>query len=139
MMECGMAAYVIDASAAIRLAESRWSGADELLAPTLLRSQTLSTLHADALAGRRDAHEATALLSGVDGLPVRLLGDRVLRRNAWRVASELGWAQTEAAEYVALTRLHGDAMVSGTPHVYADAERLVRIVPVADLLEDAPA
>lgn len=130
-----MAAYVIDAPAAIRLAEAGWSGEDELLAPTLLRSQTLSALHADVVAGRRPADEAESVLAAVDALRVRLLGDRVLRRTAWRVASELGWAETEAAEYVALTRLHGDALVSGAPGGYPGAERLVRIVAVTELLD----
>lgn len=129
-----MTAYVIDASAAIRLAEAGWSGADELMAPTLLRSQTLSQLHADAVAGRREAEEAFALLQRVDALPVRLLGDRVLRRNAWRVADQLGWDQTEAAEFVALTLLHGDALLSGAPHLYAGADDLVRIAPVTDVV-----
>ncbi|WP_374010839.1 hypothetical protein [Leifsonia sp. LS-T14] len=129
-----MTAYVIDAPAAIRLAEAEWSGAEHLLAPTLLRSQTLSLLHADVVAGRREGGEAVALLRHVDGLPVRLLGDRVLRQGAWRVADQLGWAQTEAAEFVALTRLHGDALVSGAPHVYTGADALVRIVPVDDIL-----
>lgn len=129
-----MTAYVIDAPAAVRLAESGWSGSEALLAPTLLRSQTLSLLHADARSGRREPSEARTLLTAVDRLPVRLLGDRVLRRNAWLVADELGWAQTEAAEYVALTRLHGDALVSGDPQIYAGADALVRLVPVTDLV-----
>lgn len=129
-----MTAYVIDAPAAIRLAEAAWSGPDQLLAPTLLRSQTLSQLHADVVAGRRDGADAFALLRRVDGLPVRLLGDRVLRRNAWRMADQLGWAQTEAAEFVALARLHGDALLSGAPHLYTGADALVRIVPVTDVL-----
>ncbi|MGO4535583.1 hypothetical protein [Leifsonia sp. 2MCAF36] len=129
-----MTAYVIDAPAAVRLAEAGWGGPDELLAPTLLRSQTLSLLHADVVSGRREGAEAFALSQQVDALPVRLLGDRVLRRNAWRVADQLGWAQTEAAEFVALTRLHGDALLSGAPNVYAGAEALVRIVPVTDVV-----
>jgi hypothetical protein len=129
-----MTAYVIDARAAVRMAESGWSGPEALLAPTLLRSQTLSLLHADARSGRREPAEARTLLAAVDRLPVRLLGDRVLRRNAWLVADQLGWAQTEAAEYVALTRLHGDALVSGEPHVYSGADALVRLVPVTDLI-----
>lgn len=130
-----MTTYVIDAPAAVHLAEAGWNTADHLLAPTLLRSQTLSLLHADVIAGRRERADAFALLRQVDGLPVRLLGDRVLRRNAWRVADQLGWAQTEAAEFVALTQLHGDELASGAPHLYAGAEALVRIVPVADILD----
>ena len=129
-----MTAYVIDAPAAIRLAEEGWDGADALLAPTLLRSQTLSLLHADALAGQRDATAASALLQQVDALPVRLLGDRVLRRRAWRVADQLGWAQTDAAEFVALALMHGDALLSGAPQLYTGADALVRIVAVGDVL-----
>ncbi|WP_431220986.1 hypothetical protein [Leifsonia xyli] len=130
-----MTAYVIDAPAAIRLAEARWSGAEGLLAPTLIRSQTLSLLHADVVEGRRDRAAATEILTRADALPVRLLGDRVLRRTAWRVADELGWAQTEAAEFIALTRLHADALLSGAPQVYPGADALVRIIPVTDVLE----
>ena len=36
------------------------------------------------------------------GLRIRLLGDRVLQRVAWKVAEELGWHDTFVAEYVAL-------------------------------------
>ena len=45
-------------------------------------------------------------------LPIRLLGDAVLRRTAWEYADRLGWAETYAAEYVALTHLQGDALVT---------------------------
>jgi hypothetical protein len=130
-----MTTYVIDAPAAVRLAESGWSVSDALLAPNVLRSQTMSLLHGDALAGRREAAAARSLLASVDTLPIRLLGDRVLRKTAWLVADELGWAQTQAAEFVALTRLHGDALLSGAPQTYTGAEALVRIVPVTDLLD----
>jgi predicted nucleic acid-binding protein len=36
----------------------------------------------------------------------------VLQRVAWDVADRLGWAETYDAEYVALTRLHGEALVT---------------------------
>ena len=45
-------------------------------------------------------------------MPIRLLGDAVLRRRAWEVADRLGWASTFDAEYVALTLLQGDAFVT---------------------------
>ena len=38
-------------------------------------------------------------------LPIRLLGDAVLRRTAWQYAYRLGWEDTYTAEYVALTHL----------------------------------
>ena len=45
-------------------------------------------------------------------MPIRLLGDGVLRRRAWDVASKLGWASTYDAEYIALTQLQADAFVT---------------------------
>jgi hypothetical protein len=41
-------------------------------------------------------------------MPIRLLGDAVLRRRAWDLADQLGWASTYDAEYVALTQLQAD-------------------------------
>jgi indolepyruvate ferredoxin oxidoreductase alpha subunit len=43
---------------------------------------------------------------------IRLLGDAVLRRRAWDIADRLGWASTYDAEYVALTQLQADALVT---------------------------
>jgi indolepyruvate ferredoxin oxidoreductase alpha subunit len=45
-------------------------------------------------------------------MPIRLLGDAVLRRRAWEVADKLGWASTFNAEYVALTQLQADVFVT---------------------------
>ncbi|MGH2525824.1 MAG: hypothetical protein ACRDG2_03665, partial [Actinomycetota bacterium] len=38
--------------------------------------------------------------------------DAVLRRRAWEVAEQMGWADTYNAEYVALTQLQADALVT---------------------------
>jgi predicted nucleic acid-binding protein len=63
-------------------------------------------------------------------MPIRLLGDAVLRRRAWDLAEELGWADTYDAEYVALTQLQADAFVT----LNADlARRLAGIVPTATI------
>ena len=43
---------------------------------------------------------------------MRLLVDAVLRRRAWELADQLGWASTYNAEYVALTQLQADAFVT---------------------------
>jgi hypothetical protein len=48
-------------------------------------------------------------LACVGRMPIRLLGDAVLRRRAWELADQLGWASTYNAEYVALTQLQADA------------------------------
>jgi predicted nucleic acid-binding protein len=126
--------YVIDSSAAVELAEAGYVPAvgDSLLAPTLLRSEVLAALRGDVASGGRDERAARALIAAVDRLPVRLLGDRVLRKTAWRLAGELDWPDTLAAEYVALTVLHGDALVTDAPARYAGAPVALRTG--ADLL-----
>jgi len=61
-------------------------------------------------------------------MPIRLLGDAVLRRRAWDLADQLGWASTYNAEYVALTQLQADAFVT----LDAELARSVKgIVPTA--------
>ena len=96
--------FVIDAGTALRIVTEGVVVAPghELLAPTLWRSQVLATLHEAVARGELPADVALARLDAVGRLPVRLLGDAVLRRNAWKVADALGHASTYDAEYVAL-------------------------------------
>jgi predicted nucleic acid-binding protein len=109
-----MAKYVVAASAVLHLVseEIEVSGKHELLAPTLLRSQTLSTLHEAVQRGELPADVARERLKRVGQMPIRLLGDAVLRRRAWDIAEQLGWASTYDAEYVALTQLQADAFIT---------------------------
>src|SRR5213592_2735775 len=109
-----MTRFVVDASAVLHLASAGVdvSSTHELLAPTLLRSQTLSALHEAVERGEIPAEVARDRLARIGRMPIRLLGDAVLRRRAWDVAHQLGWASTYDAEYVALTQLHADAFVT---------------------------
>jgi predicted nucleic acid-binding protein len=127
-----MTRFVVDCGAVLRLAGEQIEVADEheLLAPTLLRSQTLSTLHAAVHAGELPADVAFDRLARVQAMSIRLLGDAVLRRNAWRIADRLGWADTYDAEYVALTKLQADAFVTLDPEL---AEQVRGIVPTATI------
>ena len=122
-----MGVYVPDAAAAIDLAERGWSGGSscELFAPTLLRSQVLSILHRDVIAGTRDNETARELAERASRLPHRLLGDAVLRRTAWTIATEQGWPDTYEAEYIALTRLHGVGLIAADPVVQSKAQGVV--------------
>jgi predicted nucleic acid-binding protein len=106
--------FVVHASAVLRLAGEGIEVADahELLAPTLLRSQTLSALHEAVQRGEFTAEVARDRLTRIGRMPIRLLGDAVLRRRAWDLADQLGWASTYDAEYVALTQLQADAFVT---------------------------
>jgi predicted nucleic acid-binding protein len=109
-----MTRFVVDVSAVLHLAgeEIEVSDAHELLAPTLLRSQALSTLHEEVQRGEIPADVARDLLARIGRMRIRLLGDAVLRRTAWEVDDQLGWASTYDAEYVALTQLQADALVT---------------------------
>ena len=114
-----MATYVVDAPAVIELVAAGFTdpGTHKLLAPALIRSQALSRLHEAVAAGRLERKVARDYFERINSLPIRLLGDSRLRRTAWQVADELGWAATYDAEYVALTRLHGDALITGDPQL----------------------
>lgn len=123
-----MTRFVVDCGVALRLAseEIEVAAGHELLAPTLLRSQTLSALHEAVHRGELSADVARDRLGRIGRMPIRLLGDAVLRRRAWDLAERLGWPETYDAEYVALTQLQADAFVT----LDADlARRLEGIVP----------
>jgi predicted nucleic acid-binding protein len=109
-----MTRFVVDAGAVLHLAreETEVSTKHELLAPTLLRSQTLSLLHEAVQRGELPADVARERLRRVGQIKIRLLGDAVLRRRAWEIADRLGWASTYDAEYIALTQLQADAFVT---------------------------
>jgi predicted nucleic acid-binding protein len=67
-------------------------------------------------------------------LRLRLLGDRVLQSTAWRVAEQLGWDDTFAAEYIALTQLQADALITLDKKLAGAAKKLVTVAKVDDLL-----
>ena len=98
----------------LHLASAAIDVSDEhvLLAPTLLRSQTLSALHEAVQRGEIPADVARDRLARIGRMRIRLLGDAVLRRRAWELADRLGWASTYDAEYIALTQLQADALVT---------------------------
>jgi predicted nucleic acid-binding protein len=109
-----MTRFVVDVSAVLELAagDVEVASGHELLAPTLLRSQVLSALHEAVQRGELPAAVGRERLARVGRMPIRLLGDGVLRRRAWDVADRLGWASTYDAEYIALTQLQADAFVT---------------------------
>jgi predicted nucleic acid-binding protein len=130
-----MTRFVIDASAALHMASIGLEVPDahELLAPTLWRSQVLSALHEAVHRGELPASAARDQLAYLSRLRMRLLGDAVLRKVAWEVADELGWASTYDAEYIALTKLQADALITLEPHLARHAESMVAIAPMEAL------
>ncbi|MEE8602482.1 type II toxin-antitoxin system VapC family toxin [Euzebya tangerina] len=131
------AVYVVDAGAAVALAR-QWHDVDgdrfELFAPTLLRSQVLALLRREAATQGGDPATLLELAQSACRLPRRLLGDAVLRQTAWNLALSNEWESTYDAEYIALTQLHGTALVATDPDLRARAEGLVDVCSVADLI-----
>jgi predicted nucleic acid-binding protein len=130
-----VARFVVDCGVALKLASE---GTDipsehELLAPTLLRSQTLSALHEAVHNGELAADVARERLKRVGAMPIRLLGDAVLRRRAWEIAEQLGWPETYDAEYLALTQLQADAFVTLDADLARQAEGVVPLAPIEAL------
>ena len=127
-----MTRFVVDTSAVLHLAseEVQVSPEHDLLAPTLLRSQVLSTLHEAVHAGELTAQAARERLDRFGRIKIRLLGDAVLRRTAWKVADQLGSASTYEAEYVALTQLQAEALVTMDTDLARRVEGLVTIATI---------
>ena len=123
VVDCGVVLHL--ATEAIEVSEEH-----ELLAPTLLRSQTLSALHGAVHSGELAPDVALDRLARVQSIPISLLGDAVLRRRAWKVADELGWSDTYDAEYVALTLLQADAFVTIDAELARRVEGIVRTATV---------
>jgi predicted nucleic acid-binding protein len=122
-----MTRFVVDTSAVLHLANAdvEVSGAHKLLAPTLLRSQTLAALHEAVQRGEIPADIARDRLTRIRQMRIRLFGDAVLQRRAWELADQLGWASTYNAEYVALTQLQADAFVTLDAELARSVEGIV--------------
>ncbi len=133
-----MARYVIDAPTLLHLvAESaEVSPEHQLVAPNLIRSQALSLLLATVRRGDITEEVALQRHERLTEMKMRLLGDRVSRRTAWKIAQEQGWETTFDAEYLAVTKLQADAFVTIDPALATKAALMVPVAPVATLSVD---
>ncbi len=130
-----MTRFVIDARVGLYLVAEgvEVNPTHELLAPTLFRSQTLSLAHESVVRGEIPANVARERLEQLCQIKIRLLGDAVLRRLAWKMADHMEWASTYEAEYIALTHLQGDAFVTLDPDLARRVEGIVAVATVDDL------
>jgi predicted nucleic acid-binding protein len=127
-----MARYAIDAPTLLHLLAHGVpvSPKHQLVAPTLIRSQALSLLFEAVRHGDLTEEMALQQHERLTEFKMRLLGDRVSRRTAWKIAREQGWETTYEAEYLAVTRLQADALVTIDAGMAAKASD---VVPLADL------
>jgi predicted nucleic acid-binding protein len=130
-----VARYVIGPDVALQLAriEAVIPEEHQILAPTLLRSQMLSLLYQAVRRNEMTKRDADRLLNYVRALRIRLLGDRVLQNVAWKIADQLGWPDTFTAEYIALTQLQANAVITLDERVAGAVQGLVTTASI-DLL-----
>jgi predicted nucleic acid-binding protein len=131
-----MARYVIDAPTLLHLVDAglHIDPGHQLVAPNSIRSEALELLLRDVRAGQRTEAAALQAHERMTGIKIRLLGDRVSRRIAWQVAREHDWTTLRDAEYLALTRLQADALVTVDPSLAATARNVVAVAALDDLL-----
>lgn len=127
-----MTRYVIDAPTLLHLVAHgvQVSLRHQLVAPNLIRSQALCLLFEAVRRGDLSEDLALQHHERLTTLKIRLLGDRVSRRTAWKIAREHGWKTTYDAEYLAVTKLQADALVTLDPALATKAKDLV---PLAQL------
>ena len=127
-----MARYVIDAPTLLHLVEGdlRVDPGHQLVAPNSIRSEAMQLLLLDVRRGQRTDRAALDLHERITELKMRLLGDRVSRATAWRIAREHNWETLRDAEYLAITRLQADALVTIDPALAALAADLVPVAPL---------
>jgi predicted nucleic acid-binding protein len=130
-----MARYVIDAPTLLHLvAESvDVSPEHQIVAPSIIRSQALSLLLASVRNGVISEAVALERHERFTEMKMRLLGDRVSRRTAWKIAREKGWETTFDAEYLAVTRLQADALITIDPQLATKAADIIPLAPLAAL------
>ena len=130
--------YVIDARTLLHLVadDVDVSSAHQLVAPNLIRSQALSLLFAAVRGGEITEDVALQRHERLTEIKMRLLGDRVSRRTAWKIAREHGWETTFDAEYLAVCKLQADALITIDQALAAKAAHIVPLATVAALSED---
>jgi hypothetical protein len=57
---------------------------------------------------------------------------------AWRIARENGWESLREAEYLAITRLQADALVTVDPALAARARGFITLEPFEALFDAGP-
>jgi indolepyruvate ferredoxin oxidoreductase alpha subunit len=124
--------FVVDCEVLLRIAagEVEVAPGHQLVAPALVRSQALAAMYGAARRGEISAAEGRDRVRRINSLKVRFLGDKVLQANAWEIAEQLGWEATYDAEYVALTRLQADALVTANDDLARAVSGVVETAPI---------
>jgi predicted nucleic acid-binding protein len=107
----------------------------QLVAPHAIRSQALTLLLGKVRRGELSEKDARELHTRLTGLKIRVLGDRASRATSFQIANEQHWDTTFDAEYLAVTKLQADALVTVDPAMAERAEDIVPLAPLSALTE----
>jgi predicted nucleic acid-binding protein len=128
---------VVDASVVLPACASpggfAYFGAEDLVAPPLMWSESRSALH-EALYRREISQpQAQRTLQALDRAPVRVRMPRQLGQRAWTLASEMGWAKTYDAEYLALAEIMDCRFVTLDARLRQGTSRLGYVISPAEI------
>ena len=132
-----MTRYVIDAPTLLHLVakSAQVNPKHQIVAPNLIRSQALSLLFEAVRHGDLTEEVALQHHERFTELKMRLLGDRVSRGTAWKIAHEQGWETTYDAEYLR-HKAAGDALVTIDPELATKAKDVVPLAHFDALVAD---
>lgn len=134
-----MTRYGIDAPTLLHLVteEVEVRPEHQLVAPHAIRSHALTTLLQRVAADELTEKQARELHTRLTEVKIRVLGDRMSRWTSFRIARDQGWDTTYDAEYLAVTRLQADALVTVDAELARRAEGIVPLAPLSALSSPA--
>jgi predicted nucleic acid-binding protein len=106
---------------------------ERLIAPALFWSEVSSALHEMRWRKEISAGLVEIAFERLLAAPVSPRSSKRLRREAWRVAEELGWMKTYDAEYVALARTVRCRLFTLDARLRRSAGHVVPIIGPEDL------
>ena len=105
----------------------------ELVGPPLLWAETVSALREAVYRQVVSGDLARIGVERLHRMGVDVVTDDTLGAQAYRIASEIGWAKTYDAEYVALARLLGCRLLTLDARLARAAGRIAEIVTPTEL------
>lgn len=128
---------VLDSSAALRASSSAAAASElrshELLAPPLLWSEVHSAVHEALWRRDIDDDQAGAILGSFRDLAVARRSPARLHAEAFAISSELGWAKTYDAEFLALARLEAAVVLTTDVRLRRGAARTGLVIGPVEL------
>jgi predicted nucleic acid-binding protein len=133
-----MTRFAIDPPTLLAITEShRCIDPDHrLVAPNSIRSDVLDLLLLRVRSGELSEEAAFDRHERITEVKMRLLGDRVSRRTAWRIAREHDVGTIHEAEYLAVAKLQADALIATNPELAAIAGGIVPLAALTEVFSD---